>query len=130
MRHCGLQFCEEENEVLQYITENNLYIDEIDFSIMDNSEAVFAEWCKEQAGKPFHMMNERLCYFAVFGLMQIQWVILLKFITFFADGWSIKLLTDQVKMAYEQIIHGGKEKLECKQILFKLCETGRTISCI
>ena len=109
-----LQFCEEENEVLQYITENNLYIDEIDFSIMDNSEAVFAEWCKEQAGKPFHMMNERLCYFAVFRLNADTMGYFIKIHHILADGWSIKLLTDQVKMAYEQIIHGGKEKLECK----------------
>lgn len=109
-----LQFCEKGNEVLQYITENTPCIDVIDFSLMDNQETVFAEWCKEQAGKPFDMMNERLCYFAVFRLNANTMGYFIKIHHILADGWSIKLLTDQVKIAYEQIVRGEKGKLECK----------------
>ena len=109
-----LRYLEKDNKILQYISEENFYVDTVDFSCMDEPAKDFSAWCKEQASKPFHMMNESLCYFAVFRIDANLMGYFIKIHHINADGWSIKLLTEQVKTAYEQIIHEKNVSVERK----------------
>lgn len=109
-----LRFLEKENEILQYISDENFSVDMVDFSCREEPEKAFSDWCEEQASKPFCMTNERLCYFAVFRIHTDSMGYFIKIHHILADGWSIKLLTDQVKTAYEQLIRGEKLNVESK----------------
>lgn len=109
-----LRFLEKENEILQYMSDENFSVELVDFSCREEPERAFSDWCKEQASKPFCMTNERLCYFAVFRIHADSMGYFIKIHHILADGWSIKLLTDQVKTAYEQLIHGEKLSVENK----------------
>lgn len=102
------RFYEKDNEVKQYISSKELFVDIVDFSVMENPEQSFREWCNQQAVRPFLMTEESLCYFAVYKVREDRTGYFIKIHHILADGWSIKLFTDQVKATYEQLVHGKK----------------------
>lgn len=102
-----LKFFEEDSDVYQYIDDEPFYVEEKNFMQEENPVSSFHKWCECQAGKAFSMTNQRLSFFAVFKISNKVSGYFIKIHHIVADGWSIKLLTDQVIKAYEDIIHIG-----------------------
>lgn len=103
-----LRLCERDNHVKQYVSNEKIFVDMVDFSAREVPEKAFLEWCEKQIAEPFRMTAECLCYFAVFKVNEKRSGYFIKMHHILADGWSVKLLTDQVKAAYEQLVHGRK----------------------
>lgn len=98
------EFYEEKNEVYSYIHHEHLYIEYKDFSLLDNKKAVFDQWCREEAGTCFAMIKSPLYKFVIYKLSEEWYGYFIKIHHIIADGWSIKLFTDQVAESYESII--------------------------
>jgi amino acid adenylation domain-containing protein/non-ribosomal peptide synthase protein (TIGR01720 family) len=116
-----LQFTEVGNEIFQY-TEKNLFVDKIDFTREINPWEEYRKWCKKQAAVPFAMVDASLCYFNIFKITAQDTGYFIKIHHIIADGWSIKLLTDQISDVYEKILNTKvQEKAEGASYLDYLC---------
>ncbi|WP_167957223.1 non-ribosomal peptide synthetase [Anaerosporobacter faecicola] len=108
---------EKNNEVFQYVASEPCTVDFIDFSDDENAEEKFMQWYAYQAKTPFEMIGYPLYYFSVFKINKYQMGYLIKLHHIIADGWSIKLLTDQITDEYEKIASGNMDYNESDESL-------------
>jgi len=100
-----LKFIEENNKILQYVSENKEYaVRVIDFSKQHNPEESYWGWCQSEAMTAFSLLNTPLYYFVIFKISDYDIGYFVKLHHIIADGWSMKLLTEQIAMFYESII--------------------------
>lgn len=103
-----LQFCEQDQQVLQYVSDKILPIDFVDFSHEPNPAKAYERWVHTHSHTAFKMDNSPLYYFTVFQLDRETMGYFVKIHHILADGWSMKLLTEQVKNNYESYHSGPK----------------------
>lgn len=103
-----LSFTEEDREVYQYIGEiRQQQLDFFDFSVKSNPEESFREWVDKEAGTPFVLENNQLYYFALFKISDQVMGYFVKFHHIIADGWSMNIMTDEIRDIYLNLIHGN-----------------------
>lgn len=102
-----LRFQDRGNEVYQYISDDEPEIGEMNFSESRNPHESFELWCQAQFQIPFIMQNSSLVYFAVYRLSNLNMGYYIKLHHIISDGWSVKLLTEQVAQLYECIMNGN-----------------------
>lgn len=102
-----LQFVEKNNQVCQYVSNKECMVDDMDFSLRKDPWQEFHKWCNTQIQSPFPMLNSPLYYFAIFKITDDDMGYFIKLHHIIADGWSIKLLTDQVTEHYEKAVLGN-----------------------
>lgn len=98
------EFYEDKNEVYSYINRRQLTIGYKDFSLENNRLQVFHQWCREQAEDCFPMVKSPLYKFVIYKLAEEVYGYFIKIHHIIADGWSIKLFTDQVVNAYDSMV--------------------------
>ena len=72
-----------------------------DFSIYQEPKHIFNQWLAEEAAKPFQLYDSPLFYFAFFRLSRSSCGYFIKLHHMLADMWTISLLTEQIKLLYE-----------------------------
>lgn len=94
-----VRFQYENYEMYQYIEPSLLIVETRGFE----TEEEFRDWCETDIRVPFVMTNSSLYRFYVFtiGDQEIGYYVKLHHII--ADGWSIKLLTEQIAKNYDSI---------------------------
>lgn len=97
------EFYEDKNEVYSYINRRKLNIEFKDFSLEKDCEA-FQEWCREQAGSCFSMIKSPLYKLIIYKLSAEAYGYFIKIHHIIADGWSMKLFTDQITDIYESMV--------------------------
>lgn len=108
-KHDGLRltFIEEHGEMKQSVGEyESMKLDCIDFSRYENSEEQFDAWIEREARKPFVIENGKLFYFALFSISDSDNGYLAKFHHSIADGWSTKIMTEQICDNYMKLFNG------------------------
>lgn len=100
----NLQFKEDSNQVYQYVSQMKCFVDYADFSSYADPLNSFERWYKKQAGIPFVMVDNPLYSFTIYKISKYVTGYFIKLHHIIADGWSIKLLTDQIIKSYEAII--------------------------
>jgi len=106
---------EAEGEALQYIGEfDKSGVDFVDFSSSPDPEEAFSNWVVEQSKIPFILEDSPLFYFAIFKINERDSGYYVKFHHMICDGWSIKLMTEQICEVYNNIINGGIDILDQK----------------
>lgn len=98
------EFYEDKNEVYSYINPRRLGIEYMDFTLENNSLEVFQQWCREQAGTCFSMIRSPLYKFVIYKLSEELYGYFIMIQHIIADGWSIKLFTDQVANIYDSMV--------------------------
>ncbi|SCY70225.1 non-ribosomal peptide synthetase [Alkaliphilus peptidifermentans] len=110
-----IQLKEVEGEGFQYIEEFvSCHVDFFDFSNSSNPEEDFNAWACEESKIPFILEDSPLYYFAIFKINEGSSGYYVKFHHIVCDGWSIKLMTEQISQAYNSIINNEEEYLEKK----------------
>ncbi|NBI27594.1 non-ribosomal peptide synthetase [Chengkuizengella marina] len=106
--HDGLRMklIETDGEISQYVSgyeEQALKFK--DFSIFENPELHFNQWVEDQALEPF-ILNENLFEFSLFSISDSENGYLIKLHHLIADGWSINIITQQIREIYMKLLHG------------------------
>lgn len=108
-----LRIVKKSNDVKQYISDyKELEPALIDFSLLDQPEAAFEKWVEEQAQKPFLLIDNDLFEFVFFKISDNDYGYLPKFHHIIADGWSMKLLTEQVSQNYSNLLENRPDTSE------------------
>ena len=81
----------------------------LDFSSEDNPEEKFLDWCKRHAGTPFELIEKPLYEFVRFKISDSDMGYYIKLHHIIADGWTIKIITDEVHQNYMNILTGIEE---------------------
>lgn len=102
-----LRFTEQSGHVYQYVCDDEPEIETLDFASSSEPEAAYWKWCEESAKTAFPMTDRPLYYFAVFRLSDGDKGYFVKIHHILADGWSTKLLTEQVTRYYEAVRSGN-----------------------
>lgn len=104
-----IRLLEKDGDVVQYFcNEISQRIDYIDFSGFDEPSKQLKSWEEEIAGTPFEMINMPLYYFSVYKLDEYEYGYFIKLHHILADGWSVQLMIDYIKKAYEELVADGK----------------------
>lgn len=103
----NFRFFEKNNQVFQYVCDEKCIVDFIDFSCKKNGEEDFKQWYQKKARTPFLIINKPLYYFSVFKISNHAMGYFVKLHHIIADGWSIKLMTDQIAKGYEDVVGDG-----------------------
>jgi len=104
------RFIEKDGEPMQYICSDIGNIDYMDFSMKEDSYGDYDKWCAKNAAEPF-IMTDQMYYFTVFRITDNEMGYFIKIHHIVADGWSMKLLTEQVINNYERIIYNREKSL-------------------
>ncbi len=94
---------EENGQVYQYM-EEEIEVGYLDYSKKQNAKELFIQWCRQEFQKPFSVQGHSLYQFKVIQLPENTSAYFVKLHHIIADGWSVKLLTDQIVQAYEAIV--------------------------
>ena len=106
-----IQLKELGNKVKQYVKDTtSCQIDYVDFSYDKNPEEAFRSWVELKSKTPFVMEDSPLYYFAIFKMNQKNSGYYIKFHHIICDGWSIKLMTNQINQAYGNIHYDNEFK--------------------
>lgn len=108
-RNEGLRLRVEERggQVNQYISKyKRIDLDFLDFSQYKEPENFFNKWVQQEAEKSFALENDRLFYFALFKIADKDNGYFVKFHHIISDGWSIKLMTEQICNTYMKLLNG------------------------
>lgn len=106
-----LRIIEQNEAVYQYVSEHEpIRLDFKDFSIYENPDAELNKWVEEEASKPFVLENGRLFYFALFKISDNDCGYFAKFHHIISDGWSIKIVTEQICNNYVKLFRGEEIK--------------------
>lgn len=105
-----IRLIKKEEDIKQYFAR---YICEetrlLDFSSEDNPEEKFLDWCKRHAGTPFDLIEKPLYEFVRFKISDSDMGYYMKLHHIIADGWTIKIITDEVYQNYMDILAGIEE---------------------
>ncbi|WP_205690232.1 non-ribosomal peptide synthetase [Chengkuizengella sediminis] len=107
-RHDGLRMklIEVNGEVSQYVSEyEKTGLKFKDFSTFENPELHFNQWVEDEARRPF-ILNENLFEFSLFKVSDSENGYLVKLHHIIADGWSIHIITEQIREIYIKLLHG------------------------
>ncbi len=100
-----LRVLNRKGEPQQYVSPYEPFpLDCLDFSTGTEPQHDFANWVQAEARKPFVIENERLFYFALFRLSDREHGYLAKFHHLIADGWSINIMTDEIRERYDKLV--------------------------
>ncbi len=102
-----LCFFENNGQIYQYISDNTHEIPFIDFTRESAPLQAYKNWSQNCAQTPFAMIDQPLCYFAIAKISEWETAYFVKLHHMIADGWSMKLLTEQVAAYYTQIQNGN-----------------------
>lgn len=108
-RHEGIraQLVGTDVQVKQYIQEYEYQaIDFYDFSDSGHPMQQFDEWVDVQSKELFCLFESPLYYFAIFKISNHFCGFLAKFHHIIADGWSMKIIVDEVIKGYNSILSG------------------------
>jgi len=104
-----LRFTICDGEPRQYLTEYQY----IKFNVRDfTNQKFFDNWVREEASKPFQMINQYLFRFELFNLNEDVSGYFVKIHHIICDGWSISIMAEQVCKAYEAIINNGEYEVQ------------------
>lgn len=101
-----LRIKEEDGQPFQFVAEyKDFEIPRIDFTTLRDSQQQFGLWVQEYASKPFEMHENAPLYdFFVYKRDIDQYGYFVKFHHIIADGWSMRIMTEQVSRNYELIL--------------------------
>lgn len=102
-----LKIVDMEGAAKQYIGEFDVSrLDYKDFRSCPDPVSAFQTWVNTEAAKPFRLTEEWLFYFAMFRIDEQDSGYFIKLHHIIADGWSIRILTDQICSIYKQLLYG------------------------
>ncbi|MFZ5351498.1 MAG: amino acid adenylation domain-containing protein [Bacillota bacterium] len=100
-----IRLTERDEDVYQYISDyEKQTLDFYDFSKCEEPELEFEKWINSEAEKPFVLENQQLHYFALYKVSEKFCGYLAKFHHIIADGWSIKIMTEEICNSYARLI--------------------------
>jgi amino acid adenylation domain-containing protein/non-ribosomal peptide synthase protein (TIGR01720 family) len=100
-------FREQNGEARQYVSDyHRTPLDFADFCKAARPEAEFEAWLNAHMQRPFQLIDNDLFYIALFKLAEGHAGIFVKFHHIIADGWSIKVISEQIYGMYQQLIQG------------------------
>ncbi len=102
-----LCFFEKDGQVYQYVSDHIYEVPFIDFTKEFDPTLAYKNWSQNCAQTPFIMTDQPLCYFAIAKISDWETAYFVKLHHIIADGWSMKLLTEQVAEYYTQIQNGN-----------------------
>lgn len=106
------QFRDTSQGVIQYLEDEIPALEFFDFSKEPEPEKSFLNWVNKNAREPFKMEDARLYYFALYKTSEHDMGYFIKLHHIIADGWSIQLITDQIKENYELLINHKKAEYQ------------------
>lgn len=117
-----LCFFEKNGQVYQYISDSTFEVPFIDFTKESDPTQAYKAWSQHCAQTPFAMTDQPLCYFAIAKISDWETAYFVKLHHIIADGWSIKLMTEQVAEYYTQIQNGNTSTAEQPSYLDYIAE--------
>lgn len=96
-----LRFRTQGNGAVQYLYEGEPEIELLDLSGEADPELAYERLCADMFQEPFILEGGRMYRFLVCRLRKNKTVYFVKLHHLIADGWSMKLLTEQITSAYE-----------------------------
>ncbi len=84
----------------------------LDFSSRENPEKEFLDWCQKFAATPFEMLESPLYEFVRFKLASSDMGYYIKLNHIIGDGWTIKIIIEQVYKNYMDILNGIYTEVE------------------
>ncbi len=96
-----LRFRTQGNGAVQYLYEGEPEIELLDLSGEAEPELAYERLCADMFQEPFILEGGRMYRFLVCRLRKNKTVYFVKLHHLIADGWSMKLLTEQITSAYE-----------------------------
>ncbi|MCP3781444.1 non-ribosomal peptide synthetase [Paenibacillus sp. MZ03-122A] len=107
-----LSFIETEGEVRQYKKEYRFEpLPLIDFTAFSNPQEQYELWVMQQKQRFFKLEHEHLFRFFLVKLNELKMGYFVIFHHLIADGWSIQIMTEQIREAYEQLLLDGSIQL-------------------
>ncbi|MDR2933094.1 MAG: condensation domain-containing protein, partial [Oscillospiraceae bacterium] len=105
-RHDALRLrcAESAHEVYQYTVSDAIAVETIDLAGERDPEQALTDLCAQVFKAPFIMNGQPLYYFAVIRVGASVSGYLVKLHHIIADGWSMKLLTEQITACYASMI--------------------------
>ncbi|MED2933172.1 amino acid adenylation domain-containing protein [Bacillus wiedmannii] len=100
-----LRFSERLGEPYQYVSEyRRSKIDFIDFSICNQPLIACEDWVQETFQKAFQLENSDLYYIAIYKIVENEYGLLFNIHHIISDGWSTKLIQNQVCDLYTNLL--------------------------
>ncbi|QGQ96128.1 amino acid adenylation domain-containing protein [Paenibacillus psychroresistens] len=94
-------------EVQQYVgTYEPQILKKVDFSAALDPQTAYEAWLNEESRIPFVLENKWLFEFILFKLQDNKNGYYVKLHHLISDGWSIQIMTEQLRKCYEQLISG------------------------
>lgn len=107
-----LSFTETDGEVHQYKKEYRFEpFPLIDFTAFSNPQEQYELWVMQQKQRTFKLEHEHLFRFFLVKLNELKMGYFVIFHHLIADGWSIQIMTEQIREAYEQLLLDGSIQL-------------------
>lgn len=104
-----------DGEAVQYVAEaDRSRIEFVDFINSDNPEEAYEDWALKKAKTPFDINDSPLYYFAVFRINDNDNGYFVNLHHLVCDGWSIKLMTEQICQTYTTIMKGETTAIDNK----------------
>jgi len=108
-----LKFTERDGKPWQFVEKfERRNIITKDFTSHNDPYKDFEDWVQEEAGKPFHLKGGELYKFEMYKLTKHKSGYLAKFHHSICDGWSIKVMTEQICKAYDTYVNGENNDIE------------------
>ncbi|NEW06819.1 amino acid adenylation domain-containing protein [Paenibacillus sp. SYP-B3998] len=108
-KHPGIrtQVGQSNNEPYQYVIEQQIPIDFIDFSKQDQAEEAFDAWVKKEMAKPFRLEHAPLYSMTMFRISDVKTGFFYRFHHLIADGKSLtQIVVDQIVEIYMKLTAG------------------------
>lgn len=108
-RHDGLrlQLMEESGEVKQYVAPYRyVTLDPVDFSGSMEPQREFEIWVQQQSREVFNLYGSPLFHFTMFKIANDDNGYFVRFHHLIADGWTIKIMTEQICDSYIKLQQG------------------------
>ena len=101
-----LRFKIEDGEIIQYVMQHTHYeLKCYDFTKYDNPFLSFNQWLESGIKQPFAIEEEPLYFIAMIKLEKDRTGYVFKLHHLISDGWSFKLISDQISHMYEALIY-------------------------
>lgn len=98
------RFFLEEGQAFQYVEEfSHIDIPYLDFSKSVSPETDFETWVEKESKKPFDIYRERMYRFVIIRFNQHETGYFINMHHMISDGWSFKLLTEQILRQYSEL---------------------------
>ncbi|MCR8645950.1 amino acid adenylation domain-containing protein [Paenibacillus sp. N1-5-1-14] len=108
-KHPGIrtQIGQSNNEAYQYVTQQQMPVDFIDFSKQDQPEESFDAWVKKEMATPFRLEHSPLYNMTMFRISDVKTGFFYRFHHIIADGKSLtQIVVDQIVDIYTKLAAG------------------------